>query len=200
MLPVLIERDRYGQRVLPADLGVLRKGGKLERIVEQVRLRNLVPDPWVTAGLAPDAEVDLARMLVSDLRAMDYEFVDLRGSRNYTKAPRLQVHTVGESQSVAELLPKGWDGTLLRPGEVLPERFEERGRDGREKAQLKPGEILIAYPAGKRPRQVFAFERGAAVATQGVVMRIARWATVVGLLLVGLFTLVYVLQLALRRS
>lgn len=78
--------------------------------------------------------------------------------------------------------------------------FDKPGRDGREKAMLQPGALLITYPAGMRPGMVFAFEGGPEAASHRVVSAVAAAAMVVGVFLAGALALIYLAQIFLRRG
>ncbi len=200
VFPFLILSDNYGQRILPDNLPSLGKEGKVERVLEQIHPQSLVPDPWVTVDILPDAPPDAVRMLLAELRGMEYRPVDIRRMTNWVKMENLGIYTQVAPRPLTDFLPKGWNGFMLVPGKRGSESFDRPGKDGREAVELKPGAVLVAYPAGMRPKQVFAFEGGPEAASHRLVLWVARVALVIGLILVGAFGLAYVAQLLARRA
>ncbi len=200
VFPFLIRSDNYGQRILPDNLPSLGKEGKVERVLEQVHPQSLVPDPWVTVNISPEAPPEAVRMLLAELRGMEYRPVDIRRMTNWVKVENLGIYTQVAPRPLADLLPKGWDAFMLVPGQRGAQSFEKPGRDGRETAVLKPGAVLVTFPAGMRPKQVFAFEGGPEAASHRLVLWVARAALIIGLILVGVFGLAYVAQLLTRRA
>jgi len=200
VFPFVILADNYGQRLLPDNLPPLAKDGEVERVLEQVHPQSLVPDPWVTATISPDAPPEAVRMLLTELRGMDYQFADLRHSSTWVRTDKLGIYTESAPRQVAEVLPPGWNGFLLRPGRTGVEAFDKPGRDARGKTVLEPGAVLVTYPPGGRPRQVFAFEGGPEAASHRLVSLIAVVALAVGLFLAGAFALLYLAQIFMRRA
>jgi hypothetical protein len=221
----VILQDSYGQRLLPDNLPPLGKDGDVEPILEQIHLQSLVPDPWVTVAISPEAPVDAVRMMLAELRGMDYRLADLRRATNWVRLENLGIYTEETPRRLSELLPtqggsggrppeagkprRRWDGFMLDPASGQGRRggagvqvtsFESPGRDGREKAMLKPGALLVTYPADMRPRSVFAFEGGPEAASHRLVSAVAAAAMVVGVFLAGAFALVYLMQIFWRRA
>ena len=225
VFPFVILQDSYGQRLLPDNLPPLGKDGDVEPILEQIHLQSLVPDPWVTVAISPEAPVDAVRMMLAELRGMDYRLADLRRATNWVRLENLGIYTEETPRRLSELLPtqggsggrppeagkprRRWDGFMLDPASGQGRRgaagvqvtsFESPGRDGREKAMLKPGALLVTYPADMRPRSVFAFEGGPEAASHRLVSAVAAAAMVVGVFLAGAFALVYLMQIFWRRA
>lgn len=219
--PFLIARDGYGQRVVPDNLSPLggstqTDGGgalvfatprsarspsvvEVERALEQVRCQSVVPDPWVTAAVRPDTALEAVKLLVAGLRETGYQFADLRREANQVTGSALHIHTTADPTRIAGLIPTGWDGAILGPGRRELARYEDRGADQRERARLRPGAILITYPAGGRPREVFAFEGGSDELARRAVSRIARAALIFAVGACLVFIAIYLAQVALQR-
>jgi len=198
--PFLVARSEYGQVVIPDNLMELREGrGEVEAIVEQARRQVVVAEPWATAVIAPEAPLHSAALLINGLRGMDYHFADLSSMSNWTRGKAVHIYSVGSATAAGEMIPRGWDGTLLGPGAGARRRFEGAGRDGREGASVEPGAVLVAYPRGERPRTIFALDSDPEELTSKLVYGIARvlvaFAAAAGIVLLS----VYLLQVALAR-
>jgi len=200
MFPFLIERDRHGQRILPENLTVVgRDGAEVESALEQTRNLSAVTDPWISAAIAPDARVEAVKLLVAGLGEMECEFGDLRRMDNWTKAENIEIHSSSAPRSVEEAIPEGWDATLMGPGRHELERFERAGRDRRDRSFIRPGAILIAYPHGLRPEQVFALEGGPQDAAHRAVGRIAYLAVIFSVIMCLVLIVIYLVQVSLQR-
>jgi hypothetical protein len=208
-LPFLVEPGDHRQRVLPDNLPPLGKRTEVERILEQVRVyNNAVADPWLTIAVSPDADPEAVRMLVFELRAMRYDFADLRRMANWVESDSLRIYSQGKRQPLAALIPKGWSAALLGPPLRLRSgqapgklrSFERPNRDGRDSAALEPGAILLVYPPNQRPAQIFAFEGGPVAAADRLVELVAGVAMAIGVLIAGAFVFTYVAHLFLRRA
>jgi len=224
VFPFVILRDNYGQRLLPDNLPPLGKDGDVEPILEQIHLQSVVPDPWVTVAISPEAPVDAVRMMLAELRGMDYRLADLRQTSNWARLENLGIYTEQAPRRLSELLAtqgggraqpevgklgSRWDAFMLDSASERGRRggagvqvtsFEKPGRDGREKAVLQPGALLVTYPAGMRPRLIFAFEGGPEAASHRLVSAVAAAAMVVGVFLAGALALIYLMQIFLRRA
>jgi hypothetical protein len=200
VFPFVIERDSYGQRVIPDNLSPMRRGtADVESILEQVRCQSVVPDPWLTVTVAPDSPPDAVRVLVAGLKELGFEFADLRRTSNWMKGRALEIRSEESAKPVADLLPAGWDATVLGPGKGDLRRFEEAATDDRENGLVRPGAILVAYPPGGRPREVFAFEGGPDELARRLVSGVARVAVIFAVAVCVVFVLIYLSQVSLQR-
>jgi len=199
--PFLIHQDGFGEQLIPDNLSPLRSGDDIETILEQARCQTVVPDPWLTVAVAPEAPPDAVRLLLTNMKEMGFEFADLRRTTEWMKGQSLAFHSSGEQVPIAQFLENGWDATLLGPGRRDLKRFETEGADGREDAVLVPGALLITYPAGQRPREVFAFEGGPEEVAQRAVAGISRGVIIFAVAACVIFILIYIAQIsALRRA
>ncbi len=197
--PFLVKRDSFGQRVIPDNLSVLRGGGgELETILEQARCQSVVPDPWLTAAIAPEAPLESVKLLIAALREMGYQFADLRRDTGWMKGRSLEIYSTGAPTPITRLMPSGWDATLLGPSRRDLTRFESPDSDERDSAVLRPGAILITYPSGGRPREIFAFEGGPEEMAQRAVAGVARVIVIFALGACVLFILIYLTQISLQ--
>ena len=200
MFPFLIERDRHGQRILPENLMVVGgEGTEVESALEQARNLSAVTDPWISASIAPDAPVESVKLLLGGLGEMGCQFADLRRMDNWTKAEEIEIRSSATPRSIEEVLPEGWDGTLMGPGRGELERFERADRDHRDHSFMRPGAILIAYPQGRRPEQVFALEGGPQDAAHRAVGGIAYFAVIFAVFMCLVLIVIYVVQVTLQR-
>ena len=199
--PFLISRDGFGQQVIPDNLGVLRAGSDIESILEQARCQTVVPDPWLTVAVSPDAPPDAVKVLLSGIKEMGFKFADLRRNMEWMKGQSIEVRSTDQETPITKLIPNGWDATVLGPGRRDLRRFESDGSDGREDAMLSPGALLIAYSVGQRPREIFAFESGPEELSQKMVAGLARVIVIFAVAACALFILVYIAQIfVLRRA
>jgi hypothetical protein len=130
---------------------------------------------------------------------MGYSFADLRRITNWMTGQSLEIYSAEAPTPITKLMPTGWDATLLGPGRRDLARLESPERDDRASAMLRPGAILITYPSGARPREVFAFEGGPEEMAQRAVAGLARVIVVFALGACVLFILIYLAQVSLQR-
>ena len=200
-LPFLTRSGHYEPRVMPDNVPTLREGkGEVEAILDAARRQATVPDPFVTVEIAPGAPAKAVELLVNGLRGMDYEFTDLRHTANRTKGESLQIQTVGSQHFLTELLPKGWDATLVRTGPDTQFHFDQSDTNLKEETVVHPGAILVSYPPGHKPNIIFSFEGDAQQVTQRMVQWIAHIIIIFALAASAVLLLIYVFQAAQRRS
>lgn len=197
--PYLIKRDSFGQQVIPDNLSPLHSSDEAETILEQARSQTVVPDPWLTLVLAPEAPIDSVRLLVSALQEMGFGFADLRRTAQWMKGKSLEIHSCGEPTALTKLIPAGWDATVLGPEKRDLKRYEDDGSDEREITELRPGALLIAYPKGDRPHEIFALEGGPEELAQRAVTAIARAVVAFAAVACIVFIIIYVIQISLLR-
>jgi len=201
VLPFLTQSGQYAPRIMPDNVPALRAGqGEVEAILEAARRQATVSDPFITVTLAPEAPPKAVALLVNGLRNMDYEFTDLRHANNRTKGESLQIQTVGSQHFLTDLLPKGWDVTLVGAGADSQLHFDQSDSDRKEETVVHPGTILVSYPPGHKPKVIFSFEGDAQQVTQRMVQRIAHIIVIFALAVSAVLLLIYVFQAAQRRS
>ena len=197
-LPFTTRAGRNGPEVLPLTLRPLGAGPcEVERVLEQARAQSVVSDAWVTVPVAPGTPLESLKLLTAALQDMEFIFADLRRASRWVKTPELQVHTRRRRTPLADVVPSGWDATLLGPkGQVS--RFEPPGRDGRNSLALHPGMLLIAYPHGKRPHEILAFDSQKSALAQRVVQAVARAALIFAAVACAVFAVLYLVHVVLR--
>ncbi|HUU54303.1 MAG TPA: hypothetical protein VMY87_05220 [Armatimonadota bacterium] len=199
-LPFLTRRGHSGPRVMPHNLPTLKEGrGEVEAILESARRQATVPDPFITVPLAPGAPQKALALLLNGLRNMDYQFTDLRHTANRTKAKSLQIQTVDSRRLLMDLLPEGWDATLIAPDMDSQLHLDQSDDDRKEETLVHPGTILVSYPPGQRPKIIFSFEGDAQQVTQKMVRRVAQLVVLFALAASAVLLLIYVFQAAQRR-
>ena len=200
-MPFVIAAEQHDQRVMPDNLPVLAEGrGEVEAMLEVARRLTVVPDPWVTAGIAVGAPAAAVSLLVDGLQDSEFTFHNLRFADNFSRGESLLIRTVSNQSKLAELLPKGWSATVLGPE---PGASLDLGRPDKKRLTetiVRPGAILVGYPAGKRPKVVFSFEGDAEQVTQRAVQRLAQAIVMLALAAAGVLFCIYLLQLVQRRG
>jgi len=200
VFPFLIERDTYGQRVIPDNLPLLRgEGTEVETVLEQARAQQIVPDSWVTAAIAPGAPVESVRLLIAGLREMGCRFADLRQISSWTKVDSLQIHCDDAGPHLGDLIRPGWEATIIGPAPGDEKILEGPTSSDRDRLTLPPGAILLSYPAGRRPRGIFALTGGPQEAAHRMVAAIARVVLIFGVTVACLFVVVYLVQTVIQR-
>lgn len=200
LLPLLLRAKLGGYRVIPDNLTQLREGrGEVEAMLAEARDHAEVSDAWVTASISPSAPLSAVELVVRGLRQLGYEFADLRAMTNWTQSASLHVHTVAEAHAVGELIPEGWGGTLIAGEGGKESRFERPGRNRRGEVKMRPGALLLAYPAGQRPRPIFALEGGLEGVTHRFLYGIAQIVILAGVAACGVLVIIYVSQVIWRR-
>jgi hypothetical protein len=199
-VPSVSVRSERGMRILPDNIPRLRQAqGEVEAIVSAASRLTAVPDPWATAGIAPEVPVGAVALLLNGLRAAGYEFSDLRSTACSVRGESLHILSVGKPTPLAELVAPDWHATLIGPEAGKRRRFERPGQDRRGETLVTPGAVLIAYPSGGRPRPIFSMEgdlqevsnRAIQTMTRAIVM----FAAAASLALL----FIYIIQAALHR-
>jgi hypothetical protein len=200
-MPFLIEDDENGRRVMPDNLSPLVEGrGEVETLLEAARRQAAVPDPWVTVRIAPEAPRQSVTLLVTGLESMGYELVDLRTMTNTIQGDSLHVRTFGSERVLADVLPDGWDATVLGPEPGAMASFDHSDARQKEEAFVSPGAMLLAYPRGLKPKTVFALEGDPQQITERAVQRIARVVVLFAIGASAVLLLIYSLHVAQRRG
>ena len=200
-MPFVIAANQHGQRVMPGNLPLLAQGrGEVEAMLEAARRQTVVPDPWVTAGIAVGAPAAAVSLLVGGLQDSEFACYDLRFADNSIRGESLLVRTVSNQYKVGELLPKGWSATVLGPEAGASLDLGRPDKKRLSETMVRPGAILVGYPAGKRPEVVFSFEGDAEQVTQRAVQRLAQVIVMVALAAAGVLFCIYLLQLVQRRG
>lgn len=200
-MPFLIEDNENGRRVMPDNLSPLIEGrGEVETLLEAARRQAAVPDPWITVRIAPEAPLQSITLLVTGLQSMGYEFVDLRDMTNTIQGDSLHVRTFDSEQVLADVLPDGWDATVLGPEPGMMESFGQSDAREKEETFVSPGSVLLAYPHGSKPKTVFAFEGDPQQITERAVQRIARVVVLFAIGASAVLLLIYSFHVAQRRG
>jgi hypothetical protein len=200
-VPFLAEPSDHRPRVLPDNLLPLRERAGVEGILEQARVyTNALRDPWLVVSVSPEVSPEAVKMLVFELRAMRYDFADLRRMANSVRGDSLRICSAEGPVSLTALIPQDWAAMVLGLPPAKVRAFDRPSRDGRERTELEPGEILVAYPANRKPAQIFAFEGGPVAAADRLVELLAAVAMAVGVLIAAAFVFTYVVHLVLRRA
>jgi hypothetical protein len=199
-LPFLRMSHDGPRQVIPDNLSALSgEATTPEPVLEQVRLLNVVSDPWASIALDPEAPIQAVQPLLAALRDMDYRFADLRRMANHLKTDSLQVASAAAPAPLTDLTPEGWNATLVGPGPQEMKRFERPPRDGRREALLRPGAILIAYPPGVRAARSFALGGSPHESAQRLVATIARLAVFFAVCASVVLVIIYLVQVSLQR-
>ncbi len=194
---LIVDGDR---RILPDSVMRLREGrGEVEAIVDAANRQSVVPDPWVTAGIAPEAPLDAVGLLVSGIRAAGYDFADLREMACSVKGESLHISSVREPTPLTDLLLQGWHAILLGPEAGSRRHYEDPERDRRGEALVHPGTVVLAYPPGGRPKTVLSLEGDLQEVTDRLVRGIAQIVVVFAAAASLVLLVIYLSQVALNR-
>lgn len=208
--------SQQGQRVMPGNLPVrqaqgrpvrqaqgrpvLAQGqGEVEAMLAAARRQAVVPDPWVTAGIAVGAPAAAVSLLVSGLQDAEFRFHDLRFADNSTRVESLLVRTVSAQHKLGELLPQGWGATVLGPEPGASLHLDRADKERLAETIVRPGAIVVGYP-GARPAVVFSFEGDAEQVTQRAVHGLARVIVLLAVAAAALLLGIYLVQLGQRRG
>ena len=193
--PFLIHTDAQGQRVLPDNAAPLRKGrGEVEAILEAARQQATVPDPWVSVRISPEAPIASALLLVDGLRSMEFGFADLRHTPNWIRQQSVHLNTVGADELLTDLLPEGWETTLLGPAAGERRRLDQSDRAEIESTIVSPGTIVVSHAPGKLPRVVVSLEGDPQQVTHRLVHGVSRAIITLALVAAAVLFLLYVFQ------
>jgi uncharacterized protein YdaL len=166
--PFLIDRDMYGQRIYPENLGYIpfdpdpqREQEAVDRLLSYAKVNLAVRDGFVSAFFHPFVRLENLSRLVDGIKALGYTFLDLRTTPNTVTFPDRAV--VSGSATVTLTLADQYlrevyvdaTGQVVRR-EVSAQRL--RGPVQRQ-VKLQPGWIYVAEPREYRERTASLWER-----------------------------------------
>ncbi|MEK6570411.1 MAG: DUF2334 domain-containing protein, partial [Bacteroidota bacterium] len=153
--PYVIERDLYGQKIYPENLGYVPMQENLdlerqsvEKIVKTAELNLTVRDGFVTAFFHPFLPLDLLKELVTSIQDLGYTFADLRREKHMVRMKNKVILT-GESdvtlfledQYLREIYVD--DRGLVVRREIPADRIKGKSQ---KHVSLESGWIYVAEP------------------------------------------------------
>jgi uncharacterized protein YdaL len=166
--PYIIEKDLFGQKIYPENLGYIpleseKSAGEehVRALIENARANLAVRDGFASCFFHAFLDLDLLKQLVDGVRDLGYTYVDLKDQKNWVKANDRVILTGSQEYSIAlndqYLLESRFD----RDGEVMSRTSSEKRLSGviTKNVELEPGEMYKAEPAEFHEKQPSFTER-----------------------------------------
>ncbi|HTR99510.1 MAG TPA: polysaccharide deacetylase family protein, partial [Bacteroidota bacterium] len=165
--PYVIDRDLFGQKIYPEDLGYIPLEPTKEKSEADVRalLANAktmltVRDGFASSFFHEFLDLDLLVQIVEGVQALGYTYIDLREQPLWVKTPDRVILTGDQSYTVTlhdQFLAEAW---FARNGEIERKQVSAERFDGpvTRHVTLGPGEFYRAEPAEFRERTPGALE------------------------------------------
>jgi uncharacterized protein YdaL len=160
--PYVIQRDLFGQRVYPENLGYVPldpdksiSRGYVQRIIDGARANLVVRDGFASCFFHEFVDPDLLEELVDSVRSLGYTYMDLREQTNW-------VHTrdrviLSGSQDYTVTLEDQYlaESYFDRNGDVASSSISDKRVSGQisRSVQLEPGQFYRAEPVEFRERK-----------------------------------------------
>jgi uncharacterized protein YdaL len=187
MFPYIINKDLFGQRIYPENLGYIPLDPDKEKSRESVRnlLANAKTNLAVRDGFASCffhefLDPDLLVELVEGVQALGYTYLDLREQTNWVKTRDRAILTGNQSYTITledQYLSETW---FERNGDVLRVQLSDKRLNGAvtREVELQPGQFYKAEPTEFRERKQGVVEnliRGAQNLVQRVIGSEEQW-------------------------
>jgi len=165
--PYVINKDLFGQKIYPENLGYIPLETDREKSEAHVRdlLANAKTNLAVRDGFASSffhefLDLNLLVQIVEGVEALGYTYIDLREQTLWTHLPDRVILTGDQSYTITlhdQYLAEAWFG---RNGEIERKQLSEARMDGpvTRRVSLAPGEFYRAEPAEFREREPGALE------------------------------------------
>jgi len=166
--PYIINRDMYGQRIYPENLGYIpfdtdpaKEQEAVDRLLSYARVNLAVRDGFVSAFFHPFVRLEYLGKLVEGIRALGYTFVDLRDTSNTVTLDDRAV--VSGSAKITLALADQYlrEVYVDTEGQVVRREFSRERLHGpvQRDVKLPPGWIYVAEPREYRERTPSLLER-----------------------------------------
>ncbi|MCL5020722.1 MAG: hypothetical protein M1339_03480, partial [Bacteroidetes bacterium] len=165
--PYVIQKDMFGERIIPENTGYVPLGSPAEEekgvqdILAAAKANLYVRDGYATAFFHPFMPIHLLREIVDGVRNLGYTYVSLRDSSNIVRLPDRAIVSGTDSFKISiedEYLKEVYlneNGERVKR-DITPKRVTvtvSRNID------LKPGWIYAAEPVEYRERELSFFDR-----------------------------------------
>jgi len=173
--PYVIDRDLFGQKIYPENLGYIpldpdkeKSRGYVRALLANARTNLYVRDGFASCFFHEFLDLDLLKEIVDGVQALGYTYLDLREQQLWVKLPDRVILTGDQSYTVTlhdQYLSEAWFG---RNGEAERKELSETRLDGpvTRHVSLSPGEFYRAEPAEFRERTPGALETASLYARQ----------------------------------
>ena len=154
--PYIINRDLYGQRIIPENLGYVpldpdKKISEkaVQEIITGAKSNLAVRDGFAACFFHEFLDIDLLKELVDGVTALGYTYIDLREQTNWVKTKDRVILTGSQSYSINledQFLVEAY---YARNGEIKEKVHSDKRMKGliTKNIELKPGEFYRAEPS-----------------------------------------------------
>ena len=153
--PYIINKDIYGQRIYPEDIGYVpldsnmsQENEYIKEIVERAKANLSVRDGFAACFFHPFLDLELLKELVTQIQELGYTYIDLRTEQNWVKTKDRIIASGSQQISIKldqqYLIEQYYD----KNGELESKTFSDHRMNGTITKQitLKPGAFYVAEP------------------------------------------------------
>jgi uncharacterized protein YdaL len=151
--PYLINKDLYGQKIIPENLGYvpLKPDIQDSRDAVQVLIRNAESIRQVRDGVAgcffhPFLDIELLKTLVNGITSKGFSFLDIRASTNWVKTNDFVILTGSQSYTINPENSYVSEQVFDQDSKIVKKNYSKKRIKGAfsKKIDLKPGNLYFA--------------------------------------------------------
>ncbi|MDP4195622.1 MAG: DUF2334 domain-containing protein [Bacteroidota bacterium] len=166
--PYIINKDLYGQKIYPENLGYVPQDidinvsrRAVQNIIKGAQTNLSVRDGFAACFFHSFLPLELLKELVDGVRALGYTYIDLKDQNNWVKTNDRIILTGTQSYSIKLndqfLIESYWD----EKGEIISKSISDQKLVGNitKTIQLKPGELYKAEPVEFKEHELTFLEK-----------------------------------------
>ena len=162
MFPYIIERDLFGQRLYPENLGYIpldpdkEKGrASVRALLANANANLAVRDGFASCFFHAFVDHDLLKEIVDGIQALGYTYMDIRDQTHWVRTHDRVILAGSQDFTVTfedQYLHETW---FERNGEIVKTTFSDERFSGKvtRTVELEPGQCYMAEPAEFRERK-----------------------------------------------
>ncbi|MCE1188105.1 MAG: DUF2334 domain-containing protein [Ignavibacteria bacterium] len=166
--PYVINKDLFGQKIYPENLGYVPLDNNIEvsraavhDIIVGARANLAVRDGFAACFFHEFLDINLLKTLVDSVRALGYEYIDLKETSNWVHSKDRVILTGSQDYSVTLEDQYLYEAYFDKTGEVRDKVISDKRLKGKvsRTVKLNPGEFYKAEPVEFKERQLTLWEK-----------------------------------------
>ncbi len=161
--PYVINRDLYGQKIYPENLGYIPldnsmdvENGYVQNIVDAAKANLVVRDGFASCFFHPFVNLNLLKAIVDKISGLGYTYLDFRNEHLWTRTKSRAILTGSQPLTLnidQQYLIEEYIGTN---GEVISKTYSPQRVNGQFKknVELQPGQMYIAEPTEMKEHKI----------------------------------------------
>ena len=168
--PYIINKDLFGQKIYPENLGYVplnpnkeESEAYIRNIIKNAKTNLYVRDGFASVFFHPFLDLDLLKQLVDGVEQLGYTYIDLREQKNWVKTKDRVILTGSQNYSIRLDDQYLHESYFDHSGEIKSKSISDKRLKGliSKTIELEPGDLYKAEPTEFRERPVSFIERTA---------------------------------------